>query len=64
MDWTVVHNNSNSADLESGSLGTQGRRTVRRPKKMSRKEFFDLFSPGTTMDDATVLAFLEGAFQG
>ena len=59
MDWTVAQNNGNSADLEAGPLGTQGRKTIRRPKKMSVKEFYDFLRPGSTVSDATLGAFLE-----
>jgi len=59
MDWTVVHNNGNTADLESGPLGTQGRKAIRRPKKMSRADFFDSLRPGYTVSDDTLLALLD-----
>jgi hypothetical protein len=59
MDWTVVHNNGNTADLESGPLGTEGRKSVKRPKKMSRKEFFDSLPPGMNLNDAALHAVLE-----
>lgn len=56
MDWTVVHNNGNSAELEAGPLGTKGRKTIKRPQTMSRTEFLDL-APGTTVDDVTLRTF-------
>ncbi len=59
MDWTVVHNNGNSADLEARPLGTEGRKAIRRPNKMSRKEFIDSLRPGTLVDDVTLKAFFE-----
>jgi hypothetical protein len=59
MDWTVVQNNGSTADLEAGPLGTHGRKTIKRSKKMSSKEFFDLLSPGVTVDETTLRAFFE-----
>ncbi len=59
MDWTVAHNNGNTADLESGPLGTQGHKTIRRPKKMSREDFFDSLRPGYTLSDNTLRVLLE-----
>ena len=59
MDWTVVQNNGNSADLESGPMGINGRKTVRRPRKMSRKEFFDSLPPEMNLNDAALSAVLE-----
>jgi hypothetical protein len=58
MNWTVVQNNTKTADLESGLFGVEGRKTVRRPKGMSGKAFLSLLVPGTTVDDATLRAFL------
>jgi hypothetical protein len=59
MDWTVAQNNGDNADLEAGPLGTQERKTIRRPNKMNRKEFYDLLRPGNTLSDATLLALFE-----
>ncbi len=54
-DWTVVHGDSNRADLECGSE----HKTVRRPAWIDRTTFIRFSVPGSTMDNNTINYFLE-----
>lgn len=50
MEWTVVQCTGDRADLESGTQ----RKSVKRPKHMSRGEFIDNFRPDSKIGESAV----------
>jgi hypothetical protein len=52
-DWEIVHAGNDRIDLERGEFGIE-KKTVRRPKHMTKPEFARAFSAGQKIDDNTI----------
>ncbi len=56
MNWIVVRNTGDRADLVRGLE----KKEVRRPKAMSQVEFRELFSTDSSTDDETIATLAQG----